>query len=106
MRRKKKLLLKIDEAIIQASIKKAEGIIAAMRNYKPIPADFVEPLPEWAVGGYEFMQKYGLLDMSGSIVKIACGYRVIYATDYAIEIAERFCCDNWQYWLEGITSNA
>jgi len=137
MRKKKKLLLKIDKAIIDASIRKMNqeirydnlvsmklndlpaawtlrsfavdkpedeimGLIEALENYKPIPADFVEPLPDWVLGGYEFMQKYGLLDMSSSIVKVACGYGVIYATDYAIEAAERFCCDNWHEWLRSL----
>ena len=79
------------------------GIIEAIENYKPIPDD--TPEPEWITFAHEFFKKHDLWDMSRVPVKVACGYGVIYATDEAIEAAERFCCDNWQHWLEGITRN-
>lgn len=112
MRKKKKLLLKIDEAIVNASIKKAEGIIEALKKRVAEESGMNEPI--WKSPGWDDAMKELARDLWDRfafrlfLLNYMDGndnYVVDMNTDclpFNVTGFEELCMQNWQHWLEGM----
>lgn len=70
------------------------GIMQALRDYKPLPEDLVEQLPD----DLSIM----LENITNRVVVKIAVRQAIYATPLSIELAQSVCCDNWHNWLSGL----